>query len=89
MAEKVLTQTDTYNVNFQGIYQFVPELNFFFAGFLPRDTAKHHQANVLTVLREALDQANIDPKHIDVVCYTKGNFFFGKSPWSNRYKLLM
>lgn len=41
-------------------------------GFLPRDTAKHHRANVLVVLKEALDQAKIDPKDIDVVCYTKG-----------------
>lgn len=41
-------------------------------GFLPRDTAKHHQANVLVVLKEALDEAKIDPKDIDVVCYTKG-----------------
>ncbi|XP_076110973.1 putative tRNA N6-adenosine threonylcarbamoyltransferase [Mytilus galloprovincialis] len=41
-------------------------------GFLPRDTAKHHRANVLVVLKEALDEAKIDPKDIDVVCYTKG-----------------
>ncbi|XP_071174869.1 probable tRNA N6-adenosine threonylcarbamoyltransferase [Mytilus edulis] len=41
-------------------------------GFLPRDTANHHRANVLVVLKEALDEAKIDPKHIDVVCYTKG-----------------
>lgn len=41
-------------------------------GFLPRDTAKHHQANVLIVLKEALDEAKVNPKDIDVVCYTKG-----------------
>ncbi|KAI0220550.1 putative tRNA N6-adenosine threonylcarbamoyltransferase [Lamellibrachia satsuma] len=41
-------------------------------GFLPRDTAKHHQDCVLEVLKEALDEAKIDPQHIDVVCYTKG-----------------
>lgn len=41
-------------------------------GFLPRDTAKHHQANVLIVLKEALDEAKVHPKDIDVVCYTKG-----------------
>lgn len=27
---------------------------------------------ILTVLREALDQAAIDPADIDVICYTKG-----------------
>ena len=42
------------------------------AGFLPRDTAKHHQDCVLEVLKEALDEAKIDPRDIDVVCYTKG-----------------
>lgn len=41
-------------------------------GFLPRDTAKHHRDNVLTVLREALDEANITPGRIDAVAYTKG-----------------
>ncbi|XP_077993523.1 putative tRNA N6-adenosine threonylcarbamoyltransferase [Glandiceps talaboti] len=41
-------------------------------GFLPRDTAKHHQANVLKVLRKALDEANLTPDDIDCVCYTKG-----------------
>ena len=43
-------------------------------GFLPRDTAKHHQDCVLKVLKEALDQANIKPNEIDVVCYTKGSY---------------
>lgn len=41
-------------------------------GFLPRDTAKHHQSCVLVVLREALDESGIQPKDIDVVCFTKG-----------------
>lgn len=41
-------------------------------GFLPRDTAKHHQGCVLQVLREALDEAQLKPSDIDVVCYTKG-----------------
>lgn len=41
-------------------------------GFLPRDTAKHHQGCVLQVLREALDEANITPEQIDGVAYTKG-----------------
>ncbi|XP_052815980.1 probable tRNA N6-adenosine threonylcarbamoyltransferase [Mya arenaria] len=41
-------------------------------GFLPRDTAKHHQAVVLDVLQKALKQANLSPEDIDVICYTKG-----------------
>lgn len=41
-------------------------------GFLPRDTAKHHQEVVLDVLHQALKQAQVKPEDIDVVCYTKG-----------------
>lgn len=41
-------------------------------GFLPRDTAKHHQAVVIDVLHKALKQANIQPQDVDVICYTKG-----------------
>jgi len=41
-------------------------------GFMPSDTAKHHRQHVLTVLREALDEAGITPKEIDGVAYTKG-----------------
>jgi len=41
-------------------------------GFLPRDTAKHHRTHILTVLKEALEQANLTPDQIDGVAYTKG-----------------
>jgi len=41
-------------------------------GFLPRDTAKHHRAHILGVLRKALEEAKIQPNDIDVVCFTKG-----------------
>ena len=41
-------------------------------GFLPRDTAKHHQACVLDVLQEALDEAKMTYNDIDAVAYTKG-----------------
>ena len=50
------------------IFQYV----FIITGFLPRDTAKHHREHVLDILRQALEQANIQPHDIDVVCYTKG-----------------
>ncbi|XP_063223745.1 probable tRNA N6-adenosine threonylcarbamoyltransferase isoform X2 [Bacillus rossius redtenbacheri] len=42
------------------------------AGFLPRETAQHHRAHVLALLREALDRAGVQPRDVDVVCYTKG-----------------
>ncbi|XKL63907.1 hypothetical protein PGB90_006271 [Kerria lacca] len=41
-------------------------------GFLPRETARHHQNNIVKLLEEALIQANIKSSEIDVVCYTKG-----------------
>jgi len=41
-------------------------------GFTPRETAIHHRTVILEVLREALDDANLTPKEIDAVAYTKG-----------------
>ncbi|KAK9500961.1 hypothetical protein O3M35_002114 [Rhynocoris fuscipes] len=41
-------------------------------GFLPKETAQHHRDNILSLLKEALDKANVTPSDIDVVCYTKG-----------------
>jgi len=41
-------------------------------GFLPRDTAIHHQQHALDILQQALDEANIKPQDIDCVCFTKG-----------------
>lgn len=41
-------------------------------GFLPKDTAKHHREQVLVVLREALEEANISPQQIDAVAFTRG-----------------
>jgi len=41
-------------------------------GFLPRDVAKHHQLKVLDLLDKAMKMANVKPKDIDVICYTKG-----------------
>ena len=41
-------------------------------GFLPRDTAKHHQQHVLDVLQEALEEAKVTPAEVDCICYTKG-----------------
>lgn len=41
-------------------------------GFLPRDVAKHHQTKILDLLDKALKMANIRPKDIDIICFTKG-----------------
>ncbi|XP_063535286.1 tRNA N6-adenosine threonylcarbamoyltransferase [Cydia strobilella] len=41
-------------------------------GFLPRETAEHHQQNIHEVLQEAFEQSGLSPTDIDVVCYTKG-----------------
>ncbi|GFR20873.1 probable tRNA N6-adenosine threonylcarbamoyltransferase [Trichonephila clavata] len=41
-------------------------------GFLPRDTARHHQAHILDLLDKTFEVAKIKPADIDVVCYTKG-----------------
>jgi len=41
-------------------------------GFKPVDTAKHHRSKILALLKEALEQAKIEPKDIDVISYTKG-----------------
>lgn len=40
---------------------------------MPSDTARHHRAVILTVLKEALDEAGLKPADIDCVSYTKGN----------------
>lgn len=44
----------------------------FISGFMPSDTARHHRAVILTVLKEALEQAGLKPADIDCVAYTKG-----------------
>eukprot|EP00936_MAST-01D_sp_MAST-1D-sp1_P000485 g485.t1 len=45
-------------------------------GFLPRETAWHHQQHAVAVVKRALEEAGIDPQEpqrtIDCICYTKG-----------------
>jgi len=41
-------------------------------GFLPRETAWHHQQHVNALVRLALNEAGIEGKDIDCICYTKG-----------------
>jgi hypothetical protein len=56
-------------------------------GFQPRDTAIHHQKYVLTVLREALDEAKMSPKDIDAIAYTKGKTIIKHNNIKNVKKL--
>ena len=41
-------------------------------GFLPRETAYHHQKHISNLVKAALPEANMSPSDIDVICYTKG-----------------
>lgn len=41
-------------------------------GFLPRDTAKHHQTYILSLIEEAIKTAKIQISQIDALAYTKG-----------------
>lgn len=41
-------------------------------GFLPRETAWHHQNNVVALVRQALLDARIEPNDIDCISFTKG-----------------
>ena len=41
-------------------------------GFQPRETARHHRAQVLAILRRALDVAKVGRDDIDCICFTKG-----------------
>jgi N6-L-threonylcarbamoyladenine synthase len=41
-------------------------------GFLPKDTALHHRAWVVRLIKQALRQARLRPEDVDVICYTKG-----------------
>jgi len=41
-------------------------------GFLPRETAHHHQQHIISLINKALQVAEVQPKNIDVIAYTKG-----------------
>ncbi|KAF2457266.1 Gcp-like domain-containing protein [Lineolata rhizophorae] len=41
-------------------------------GFLPKDTAKHHRAWVVRLVKRAMRQAGVRVADVDVICYTKG-----------------
>lgn len=39
---------------------------------MPRETANHHRDHVISLVRKALNDANVTLNDVDVVCYTKG-----------------
>mmetsp|Transcript_44549 Transcript_44549/g.112243 ORF Transcript_44549/g.112243 Transcript_44549/m.112243 type:complete len:351 (-) Transcript_44549:1760-2812(-) len=41
-------------------------------GFLPKDTALHHQAHILQLVKMALKEAELEPQAITALAYTKG-----------------
>ena len=41
-------------------------------GFLPKETAEHHRAQVHGLIIKALKEANLTMKDINLICYTKG-----------------
>mmetsp|Transcript_9995 Transcript_9995/g.18390 ORF Transcript_9995/g.18390 Transcript_9995/m.18390 type:complete len:354 (+) Transcript_9995:38-1099(+) len=41
-------------------------------GFLPQETAKHHQAHIVGLVRVALEEAKVKPEEVDCICFTLG-----------------
>ncbi|GAO50959.1 hypothetical protein G7K_5076-t1 [Saitoella complicata NRRL Y-17804] len=42
------------------------------SGFLPRDTAKHHKAWVVRLVRQALKESGVKVREVDCICFTRG-----------------
>ncbi|CRG88803.1 O-sialoglycoprotein endopeptidase [Talaromyces islandicus] len=41
-------------------------------GFLPKDTAQHHRAWVVKLVKDSLREAGVSAGDVDCICYTKG-----------------
>ncbi|XP_018783906.1 PREDICTED: probable tRNA N6-adenosine threonylcarbamoyltransferase [Bactrocera latifrons] len=41
-------------------------------GFLPKETAAHHRDFIHQLIKQALKESQLQPKDLDVICYTKG-----------------
>jgi N6-L-threonylcarbamoyladenine synthase len=41
-------------------------------GFMPKETALHHRAHIVPLIRTALADAGVDPSEVGLVTYTKG-----------------
>lgn len=49
-------------------------------GFMPSETAKHHKEHILSLTKQALEEANVKPSDIDAICFTKGPGMGGLIP---------
>lgn len=41
-------------------------------GFRPAETAQHHREYLVSIVRKALDEAQLKPNDIDLIAYTRG-----------------
>lgn len=41
-------------------------------GFKPNETAVHHRTLIIEMIQKAMKEAKVEPKDLDVICYTKG-----------------
>lgn len=41
-------------------------------GFMPNETAKHHKEHILSLTKQAIEEAKIRPSDLDAICFTKG-----------------
>jgi N6-L-threonylcarbamoyladenine synthase len=41
-------------------------------GFLPKETAWHHQAHIVALIRAALDESQTLPQDLSAICFTQG-----------------
>jgi len=68
-------ENDTYETLSNPRKTYVPPTG---QGFLPKETAWHHQAHIVAIVRAALNEAfpnqpNLDPsKELSAICFTKG-----------------
>ena len=42
------------------------------SGFVPTEVMLHHQKNILSLIKQALKEANLNLRDIDAIAYTKG-----------------
>ena len=42
------------------------------SGFLPRETAWHHQMHIVSLVKYAIQVAGVSVSDIDIICFTKG-----------------
>ena len=60
-----------FNGLFRSMYRYITPPG---TGFLPRETAIHHQQTIVALVKEALDEAKLVPNDIDAIAFTKVRF---------------